>query len=87
MRIQITEENVRKAVTATLEKMNERLKEKGAGTFASKHEILGVVQEEVLELTDAVRGESQDDVVAELLDIAVAAIYGVACIQAGATDW
>lgn len=64
-----------------------RLKEKGRGTFASKHEILGVVTAELQELTDAVEHKFVEDVRHELLDVAVGCVFGVACIDKGTLDW
>jgi hypothetical protein len=60
-----------------------RLRTKGDGTFASRHEVLGIVTEEFYELLEAVKSESTDRLKAELLDVAVGCLFGVACINAG----
>jgi hypothetical protein len=60
---------------------------KGESAFASRHEILGVVTEEYIELIDAVRASDLDTVHRELEDIAVACIFGIACIKNGNMDW
>ena len=65
----------------------ERLDEHGDHSFASTHEILGVVQEEDLELVEAVRTNDIDKITAELTDIAVAATFALACIRAKGIDW
>lgn len=83
-----TQEDLESAVRATLEKLNARLKEKGISSFASKHEILGILVEEMRELEDAVRAHGNPNgFKEELLDIAVGAIYGIACFDAGTLDW
>jgi len=65
-----------------------RLNQKGTGTFASSHEVLGVVCEEFRELEDAVQGkEGLGNIKDELLDIAVACVFGAACIDAGGLEW
>lgn len=83
----ITADQIKQAFTVVQKKMQERLNQKGYGTFASLHEISGVITEEYFELIDDVRRESVIGTREELLDIAVDAIFGVACIQADAVEW
>lgn len=83
----ITAEQINEAFTTIQNEMQKTLNQKGCGTFVSLHEILGVITEEYVELIDAVRRESVIFVRDELVDIAVAAIFGVACIQADAVEW
>jgi NTP pyrophosphatase (non-canonical NTP hydrolase) len=64
-----------------------RLAARGEHAFVSRHEILGVLEEEMHELREAVRSGSIEDVRAELEDIVVAALWGGASIYANATDW
>jgi NTP pyrophosphatase (non-canonical NTP hydrolase) len=64
-----------------------RLTQKGDGAFASPHEVFGVVIEEVLELLLAILNNNPEAVRRELLDIAVACVFGVACINEKAMDW
>ena len=64
-----------------------RLIEKGDGTAASYHEVLGFITEEYMELIDAVRKNNVREIKSELIDIAVACVFGVACIDAGTMDW
>ena len=77
------------AVNDLMEKLTKRLNEKGNGSFSSKHEILGVLEEEFHELVDSVRkhGDTSEEIIQELLDIAVGAIFGVACIKTKKVDW
>jgi NTP pyrophosphatase (non-canonical NTP hydrolase) len=65
-----------------------RLNQKGRGTFASKHEIYGVLAEEMHELLCAIESNVPlKEVQKELRDIAVGCVFGDACIEAGAVDW
>lgn len=56
-----------------------RLDQHGPGEFVSTHEILGVVTEEYFELVDAVK--RHEHVGAELMDVAVGALFGAICIE------
>ena len=64
-----------------------RLEEKGYGAWLSRHEILGVVLEEQKELVDAVQCGMLRDVQSELMDLAVGAIFGWACIESMKVHW
>lgn len=67
--------------------LQDKIREKGSGTFASRHEILGLLEEEHFELIQAVRSESLERVKEELYDIAVVCLFGAACINAGTVEW
>ncbi len=63
-----------------------RMKEKGVHSFASIHEILGILAEEHnLELLKAVHENDHAQVRKELLDIAVACVHGIASLEY--VDW
>jgi len=83
----IQQAKVDEAVEVFKMELARRLKEKGAGTFGSIHEILGIIQEEKRELEDAVHERIHLRVAEELLDIAVGAVFGVACINSRRLDW
>jgi hypothetical protein len=89
LRLIVDDEHVRTAIGLVVANLERRLKEKGKGTFASKHEILGIIHEELFELTQAIHahGGVHKEIADELSDIAVACIYGIACIEADALDW
>ena len=89
MRTQITQRQIDSALIILKKKVKSRLDEKGYGTFASRHEILGILQEEYKELVDAIHSDKTygHEVASELLDIAVGAIFGYACIQGLTVDW
>jgi hypothetical protein len=86
-RKQIKNGAIDKAIKGFISELNFRLEEKGFGTFSSRHEILGVIDEEILELNEAVRSKNLDAVRSEMLDIAVGCIFGVACIDSETLDW
>jgi len=64
-----------------------RLNQKGKGSLASSHEILGLATEEHFELIEAVKSDNPRRVKEELLDLAVACVFGYACIDGSYTDW
>lgn len=107
-RQQITQQAVLNALASLRAKLDYRLEQYGLGTYASRHEVLGIINEEIKELTDAVHGSplsedpqhmtikpkyhteyltNSNTVRAELLDIAVAAIFSVACIDEDGLAW
>ena len=61
--------------------LQRRLHNHGYGVAASIHEILGIVVEEVDELVDEVRANDLEGVHRELMDIAIAAIFGMVSID------
>ena len=58
----------------------QRVAKHGPGAYAGPHETLGILVEEFDELRDAVRSNKGADVYAELLDIAVGAVFGMASL-------
>ena len=86
-RTPISKESRDLAVRAVSLLMENRLAEKGDGAFASRHEILGIVTEEYAELIDAVHRGGPSEINLELLDLAVAAVLGIACIYDRSLDW
>jgi len=83
----IRKEDISKALDAVSEALITKLREKGDHTFSSTHEILGVISEEHQELINAVTSNDHVEVARECLDLAVAAVYALACIEAGTLDW
>jgi NTP pyrophosphatase (non-canonical NTP hydrolase) len=86
-RTQLTDEQIMKAVDKTIEKLKFRLKQKGYGTFASKHEILGVITEEYKEFVDAVHSKNYEEMKSEIIDLAVGCMFGLACFEEETIDW
>jgi len=85
----IDNRTIEAAIEAVRSKLFWRLVDKGYGTFASRHELNGILDEEFEELKKASHDNkgsfaSYSD---ELHDIAVACIFGIACINSGGLDW
>lgn len=86
-RVELSDQQVMKAVDKTVEKLKYRLRQKGYGTFASRHEILGVLTEEYKEFVDAVHKKDYDEMKEEIIDLAVGCIFGLACFDEKTIDW
>lgn len=54
-----------------------RMRKHGKDSFVSPHEILGILLEETHELEHAIRKNSAPKTYSELMDVAVAAIWGL----------
>ncbi len=87
-RPQLTDKDIQSAFDELFVKANFRLKQKGYGSYASGHEILGIIEDELQEYRDEVhRKSSPEEKVQELLDIAYGAIFAIASIRTGGVDW
>lgn len=86
-RKQITDSSINKGLIALTGALNHRLEEKGYGTFASRHEVQGIITEEYHELIEALKSNNTEEFRAELLDLAVACVFGVICIDSKTMDW
>ena len=86
-RKKITQEDVNRGVEVVLAAMDRQFESKGTGALKSRHEIFGTVAEEVNELTLALNADPIEPFHDELVDTAVAALFGVICINADALDW
>ena len=86
-RIQISNDAINQASLEVRDQIQRRLEQKGFGTFASRHETLGIVTEEYHELVEAVHTGTLLNIRKELEDLAVAAIFGVACISKESLEW
>ncbi len=78
----ITEGQIQKSIEEVILTLNKRLKKKGYGAFAGTHECYGVVVEEVQELAEEMRANDDEKFKEELLDVIVAAIFGLASLKA-----
>ena len=58
--------------------MPRQIEKKGSGAFASMHECLGALTEEMHEFEHAVHDNDETQAARELIDLAVEAIWGVA---------
>lgn len=87
-RIQIGDHAINQAFALGRAHTEAVLFRKGRGTFSSRHEILGVMETEYLELRMAIQSHAKmNDVRHELMDIMQICAFGLACIDSGACDW
>lgn len=88
MRFEITDEGLNDAFRAAQGHMCDVLNRKGRGSYASTHEVLGVLTDERSELVQAIQQKRGLAAIRhELLDEIVAALFAVACIDAGTVEW
>jgi hypothetical protein len=67
--------------------LEKRLKKKGRGPYLFTHQIDGIIDEEFnLELKSAMHQNDLKQFRSELIDIAVAALFGIASIDEGAVS-
>jgi hypothetical protein len=86
-RKQLKPEDFQRAVNIILDSLEYRQKQKGLGCFTSSHEILGVVTQETSEFEAEVHKKASGAAkVAELTDIAVACLWGIASIESLSVD-
>jgi len=76
----VSESDIALVFSAASAMLHRRLLKHGPGAYAGPHEILGTIAEEYDELLDAVRSNVDADTAAELLDIAVGCVFGVASL-------
>jgi NTP pyrophosphatase (non-canonical NTP hydrolase) len=86
-RKKVSEKALQYALDEAKSELNKRLIQKGYGGFASTHEMFGVLMEEVDELSEALHDNDQEQFVAELKDIVVAALFSLASIHDNTHDW
>ena len=87
MRPQLNDRQIAGLKAAIAASLDEEIHRKGKGVFLSSHESLGVIEEEMHELREAVRGGNLDHVRKELLDIAVAAMWAIGSLDSGRMHW
>lgn len=93
-RPQISADEINLTFLQLQKKVAFRLNQKGTGIIISRHEMLGIIEEERKELVDAVQSGSLEEteqsilsVEHELVDIAVACIVSLASIKTGKVQW
>jgi hypothetical protein len=87
-RQQLTIDDLEAAKAELATKLRFRANQKSMGAMASNHEILGILSQELEEYNDAIHNRLPDEEkVQELLDITVAAIWGIASIRSRGIDW
>jgi hypothetical protein len=87
-RTEVSQESLDSAYANIAINLKKKLKKHGIGSWLSRHEILGIIEEEVYELLMVVHDkEPQERLIEELADVAVAAIFGIACVINGSLEW
>jgi type VI protein secretion system component VasK len=81
-RRQLSKSNFYEVVGQLTAKIRQTAEKKGMGGCVSPHEILGIVEEEYEEFKAEVMNNDPDRAQEELLDIAVACIWGLASYNA-----
>jgi len=78
---------VNKAIAQLKEHLIKILDRKGTKTFASRHEVMGLLLEEFNELERANHKDDDVEFKYELLDLAATAIFAIACVEQETMDW
>ncbi len=86
-RVTIEPKQISKSLDDFRNHLNSILSKKGAESFVSRHETLGIISEEFHELLEAVRSGTSEELKGELLDTAIACLWGVVSLDYGKTDW
>lgn len=83
----VEEYDIDKTIDEIKNRLYVRLGQKGDGILASSHEVLGVISEEFDEYKGSVHDNDATAQHEELMDIAVAAVMGMASMKSGKMDW
>lgn len=77
-RKRVSIESLLKAQALINKKLQQAVGIHGPGVYVNYHECLGIITEEYQELVMAVRRNRSEDIVNELADVAISAIWGIA---------
>ena len=80
-RSELTEKEIATSIKLVTEKIEMRLLQKHRGSYIGNHETYGILAEEYKELLDSLQANDNEGFYAELIDIAVGAILGMASMQ------
>lgn len=83
----IKQEFVNRAIDQLKEHLVSILVDKGTKTFASRHEVMGLLLEEFNELERANHKDDNKEFKYELLDLAATSIFAIACVDQDTMDW
>jgi hypothetical protein len=75
----VSEDEIEFAIETLKRHLRKCMEKHGKGSFVSQHEILGCLEEELLELKEAIRTNA-NPVASELLDVAQTALFGWICV-------
>ncbi len=81
-RVDVLDQEIAAAFAVIGEALKKRLLQHGKKSFIGNHEIKGVLDEEVEELHEAVHANDDQQVMAELVDVSVSGLFGVASMFA-----
>jgi NTP pyrophosphatase (non-canonical NTP hydrolase) len=84
IRPKVADWSINEGLISVRNKLRFRLETKGSGSYASRHEIYGILAEEMDELLDELRINTRrgyKNFRKELLDVAVAALFGYVCMD------
>jgi NTP pyrophosphatase (non-canonical NTP hydrolase) len=81
-RVEVMDTEIAAAFSVIGEAFKKRLQQHGKKSFIGPHEILGIIEEEVSELKEAVRSNKRAEVISELIDVGVGTLFGVASLMA-----
>lgn len=84
IRVKVIPQHITDGFVAIGNKLRYRLETKGNDSYASRHEIFGIIAEEMDELLDELRINTRrgyKNFRKELLDIAVASLFGYICMD------
>lgn len=82
-RLEITDEQVLKALEIITLRTGDRMKQHGKLAHASKHESVGIIMEEVQEMLEAVRLDDTKPFIDEVVDVVVSGVWTLASVIAG----
>jgi NTP pyrophosphatase (non-canonical NTP hydrolase) len=85
-RKEVSTKALKYALDEARSELSRRLGQKGYGGFVSTHEMFGKLMEEVNELSEALHDNDQEQFIAELKDIVVAALFSLASIHDNTHD-
>jgi NTP pyrophosphatase (non-canonical NTP hydrolase) len=77
-RVPVTQDHLKLAHVLIDSHLRSAIDKMGNGSLISNHETLGVLSEEVYELTRAIHENRLDSIHEEMADIAICAIFGLA---------
>jgi len=86
-RPQISKKAIKEARDEIYQKTLSAFQQKGWGSLASIHELSGVLKEEYDEVSDEIHASNYPMLIEELKDLAVACLFGIACIKSKTMDW
>lgn len=81
-RIEVKDEVLLKVIELLTQNVGKRLEKHSRGAFVSSHEALGVLEEERMELVEAIQSNDPYRIVEEWLDVGVTVIFAVASMLA-----